>query len=247
MAAPLAGFAAVAATTAFWWAQPLLLLSSLAAIAVVPAYVGALLRRAAGSAAASDSADAARSRLYAGLGDGVRDSLKSVLRAGARLDRTDLSPEDAEILARMRLGARAALVQIDAMPTFAAIEAGEFAPETRCVRPLSACARRRRVAAARRRPIAAPRSACASTRACRTSCAAGRRHLRPASDRPRCRSDPRSRSARRVAVQLELVELAGEAVPARHLVRPQGAAPSACARTPASPSPVGSPERSAPA
>jgi DNA-binding response OmpR family regulator len=131
VAAPLAGFAAVVAMTAFWWGQPLLSLGTAAAIVLVPAQTAALLRRAAASATASASQAAARTRLYAALGDGVRESLKALLRAGARLDRTDLSPEEAEIIARMRLSARAALVQVDELPTYAAIETGDFAPETR--------------------------------------------------------------------------------------------------------------------
>jgi len=129
--AALAGFALVAATTAFWWGQPLLSLGTATVIALVPAYVAALLRKAVSFAAASVGETTARSRLYAALGDGVRESLKALLRAGARLDRTDLSPQEAEIIARMRLSARAALVQIDELPTYAAIETGEFAPETR--------------------------------------------------------------------------------------------------------------------
>jgi CheY-like chemotaxis protein/signal transduction histidine kinase len=131
VAAALGGFAIVVTTTAFWWGQPLLSFGTAAAIVLVPAYVGALLRRAAASAAASAGQAAARTRLYAALGSGVRDSLKALLRAGARLDRTDLSPQEAEIIARMRLSARAALVQVDELPTYAAIETGEFAPETR--------------------------------------------------------------------------------------------------------------------
>jgi DNA-binding response OmpR family regulator len=131
VAAALAGFATVAATTAFWWGQPLLSLGSAAAIALVPAQVAVRLRRAAASAAASAGEATERTRLYAALGDGVRESLKALLRAGARLDRTDLSPQEAEIIARMRLSARAALVQVDELPTYAAIETGNFAPETR--------------------------------------------------------------------------------------------------------------------
>jgi DNA-binding response OmpR family regulator/signal transduction histidine kinase len=128
--AALAGFATVVATTRFWWAQPLLSLGTVAAIVLLPAQVGGMLRRAT-AAAAADAGAAERTRLYAGLGDGVRESLKALLRAGARLDRTDLSPQEAEIIARMRLSARAALVQADELPTYAAIETGDFAPETR--------------------------------------------------------------------------------------------------------------------
>lgn len=131
VAAALAGFAAVVATTPYWWGQPLFSVGLAAAIVLVPAQVAALLRRAEASAAADAGASAARTRLYAALGDGVRESLKALLRAGARLDRTELSPEEAEIIARMRLSARAALVQVDEVPTYAAIETGDFAPETR--------------------------------------------------------------------------------------------------------------------
>ncbi|HEX5317671.1 MAG TPA: response regulator [Stellaceae bacterium] len=129
--AGFAGFAVVAATTAFWQRQPFLCLGLLAAIALVPAYAARKLRAAAALADAANEAETARSQVVAGLGEGVRESLRAVLRAGARLDRTGLSPEDAEIVARMRLGVRAALVQADDIPTFAAIEAGDFAPETR--------------------------------------------------------------------------------------------------------------------
>jgi DNA-binding response OmpR family regulator/signal transduction histidine kinase len=220
VAASLAGFALVAATTAYWWGQPLLSLGSLAAIAVVPAYVAALLRQAAGSAAASDGADAARTRLYAGLGDGVRDSLKSVLRAGSRLDRTDLSPEDAEILARMRLSARAALVQIDEMPTYAAIEAGEFAPETRSFDLYQLI----HGAVATLRPQAADRGTALSVRIdprLPYELRGWPHHLRQlliALAAAAIRGSERAT----VAVQLDLVELAGEAVRLSMTVRQQG-------------------------
>src|SRR5581483_1916331 len=42
-----------------------------------------------------------------------------------------LTPQEAEIIARMRLSARAALVQADELPTCVAIETGDFAPELR--------------------------------------------------------------------------------------------------------------------
>jgi len=99
VAAALAGFATVVATTAFWWGQPLLSLGTAAAIALVPAYVAALLRAAAGSAVATAGEAAARTRLYRGARRRLRESLKALLRAGARLDRTDLSPQEAEIIA----------------------------------------------------------------------------------------------------------------------------------------------------
>ena len=129
--AVIAGFAAIAATTRFWFYQPLLSLGSGAALALVPAYVAALVRKLSRSAAAAEAAREADARLFAGLGDGLRKSLKAVLRAGAKLDRTDLTSEEGEMIARMRLSARAALVQIDEIPTYAKIGAGNFAPETR--------------------------------------------------------------------------------------------------------------------
>ncbi len=230
VAAALAGFATVVATTAFWWGQPLLSLGTAAAIALVPAYVAALLRAAAGSAVATAGEAAARTRLYAALGDGVRESLKALLRAGARLDRTDLSPQEAEIIARMRLSARAALVQIDEMPTYAAIETGDFAPETRSFDLYQLV----HGAVAALRPQAADRGTALSVRIDPRLPYELRgwphqlRQLLMMLVAGALRGSERAA----IAVQLDLVEIAGDSVQLRVVVREQGGrvVPGAAAR-----------------
>ena len=127
----LAGFGVVVATTAFWRAQPVLSAGLLAAIALLPAYVASLLWALVRAREQAEAAGAAKVRLLAGLADDLRETLRALLRAGAKLDRTGLTEAESEIIARMRLSARAALVQVEELPTYVAIEAGEFAPETR--------------------------------------------------------------------------------------------------------------------
>lgn len=230
VAAALAGLATVFATTTFWWGQPLMALGTFAALALVPAQVAALLRRAAASVAADAGAAAARTRLYAALGDGVRESLKALLRAGARLDRTDLSPQEAEIIARMRLSARAALVQVDELPTYAAIETGEFAPETRPFDLYQLV----HGAVAALRPQAADRGTALTVRIDPRLPYELRgwphqlRQLLMMQIAGALRGSERAA----IAVHLDLVEIAGEAVHLRLVVREQGGrvVPGAAAR-----------------
>ncbi|MGH7094593.1 MAG: ATP-binding response regulator, partial [Stellaceae bacterium] len=127
----LAGFGVVVATTAFWRSQSVLSAGSLAAIALLPVYVASLLRALVRAREQAEADGAAKVRLLAGLADDLRETLRALLRAGAKLNRTGLTEAESEIVARMRLSARAALVQVEELPTYAAIEAGEFAPETR--------------------------------------------------------------------------------------------------------------------
>ena len=54
-----------------------------------------------------------------------------IARAGAAIDRGDLDPDEWDKIARMRLDARAMLLQLEDIRTCLEIEAGTFAPETR--------------------------------------------------------------------------------------------------------------------
>lgn len=128
------GLAAFPAGRALLTAHCAAILFAAAAAAAAVALAGCIVRLRREAEAARHRApagDDAAFRLFAALAAEVEESLKAILRAGTRLDQAALPPEQAEIIARMRLAARAALVQAGAAPAYAAVAAGEFAPETR--------------------------------------------------------------------------------------------------------------------
>jgi signal transduction histidine kinase len=81
--------------------------------------------------ARAEAADAAKTRLLAALGEDLRKPLRAIARAGAAIDRSGLDPDEWDKIARMRLDARAMLLQLEDIRTCIDIEAGAFAPETR--------------------------------------------------------------------------------------------------------------------
>jgi signal transduction histidine kinase len=79
----------------------------------------------------AEAANAAKTRLLAALGDDLRKPLRDIARAGAAIDRNAFDPREWDKIVRMRLDARAMLLQLEDVRTCLAIESGDFAPETR--------------------------------------------------------------------------------------------------------------------
>jgi DNA-binding response OmpR family regulator/signal transduction histidine kinase len=124
-------FAIAALATPFWRGLPTMAVGALAVIVLVPLQLGRWLAQRQREVDAAAAANVARDRTLMAASEDVRRSLKAVLDAAASFDRAGLSSQQSDRLARLRLGARAALMQNDAIPAYLAIEAGNFAPETR--------------------------------------------------------------------------------------------------------------------
>jgi len=131
VALEIIAFAAVIAATPFWRDRPLLAGGVLVAMVLLPAYVGAVLHRLGVAKTEAETANAAKNRFLAVLSEDLRGPLRMIARAGAALDRAALDPEQWDMLARMRLSARAMLLQLDDMLNYVKIDGGTFAPETR--------------------------------------------------------------------------------------------------------------------
>jgi len=110
--------------------QPMVLGVAAGAILLAAVVAGACwwLARAKGQA---ETANAAKTRLLTALGDDLRKPLRDIARAGASIDRSAFDPDEWDKIARMRLDARAMLLQLEDIRTCLDIEAGSFAPETR--------------------------------------------------------------------------------------------------------------------
>jgi signal transduction histidine kinase/CheY-like chemotaxis protein len=124
-------FAAVVAVTPFWREHLLFAAGMLLAMVLLPAYVGAVLQRLAADKHAAETANAAKNRFLAALSDDLRGPLRMIARAGSTIDRTTLDPQQWDTIARVRVSARAMLLQLDDMLNYVRIDGGTFAPETR--------------------------------------------------------------------------------------------------------------------
>jgi signal transduction histidine kinase/DNA-binding response OmpR family regulator len=127
----IVAFAAVVAATPFWREHLLFTAGMLLAMVLLPAYVGAVLQRLAADKHAAETANATKNRFLAALSDDLRGPLRMIARAGSAIDRTTLDPEQWDMIARMRVSARAMLLQLDDMLNYVRIDGGTFAPETR--------------------------------------------------------------------------------------------------------------------
>ena len=127
----IAAFAAVAAMTPFWQERPLLAGGMIAAMVLLPAYVGAVLHRLGTAKTGAENANAAKNRFLTALSEDLRSPLRTIARAGAAIDRATVDPAQWDMIARMRLSARAILLQLDDMLNYVKIDDGSFAPETR--------------------------------------------------------------------------------------------------------------------
>jgi hypothetical protein len=121
---------AAAAAVAMWSDQPLLGGGAAGAVVLAAVVTGTCWWLAWGKRQA-ESANAAKTRLLAALGDDLRKPLRAIARAGAAIDRSAFDPDEWDKIARMRLDARAMLLQLEDIRTCLDIESGSFAPETR--------------------------------------------------------------------------------------------------------------------
>jgi signal transduction histidine kinase len=110
--------------------QPVLAGAAAAAILLAVVIVGACWRLAWAKRRA-ENANVAKTRLLTALGDDLRKPLRAIARAGAAIDRSAFDPGEWDKIARMRLDARAMLLQLEDIRTCLEIESGSFAPETR--------------------------------------------------------------------------------------------------------------------
>ena len=122
--------AAAGAGVAIWPDQPWLAGGAAGAVLLVAVVAGMCWWLAWGKRRA-ESANAAKTRLLAALGDDLRKPLRAIARAGAAIDRSAFDPDEWDKIARMRLDARAMLLQLEDIRTCLDIESGSFAPETR--------------------------------------------------------------------------------------------------------------------
>jgi signal transduction histidine kinase len=120
----------VAVGAVIWPDQRVLGGAAAAAILLAGAVVGTCWRLARAKRRA-ESANAAKTRLLTALGDDLRKPLRAIARAGAEIDRSAFDPGEWDKIARMRLDARAMLLQLEDIRTCLEIESGSFAPETR--------------------------------------------------------------------------------------------------------------------
>ena len=127
----IVAFAAVVAVTPFWRDHLIVAGGMLLAMGLLPAYVGSVLHRLLNAKNAAESANAAKNRFLAALSDDLRGPLRAIARAGSSIDRSTLDPEQWDMIARIRLSARAMLLQLDDMLNYVRIDGGTFAPEMR--------------------------------------------------------------------------------------------------------------------
>ncbi|HML11215.1 MAG TPA: hybrid sensor histidine kinase/response regulator, partial [Stellaceae bacterium] len=127
----LVAFAAVIAMTPFWRDRLLLAGGVMLAMALLPAYVGAVMQRLVAERDAAATANMAKNRFLTALADDLRGPLRTIARAGAAIDRTTVEPDQWDMIARIRLSARAMLLQLDDMLNYVKIDGGTFAPEMR--------------------------------------------------------------------------------------------------------------------
>jgi two-component system, sensor histidine kinase RpfC len=127
----VAGFAIVVGTTPFWQPQPALAMAALAALLVLPASVAPPLRALAQASASARAANAEKSGLLSALGEELRRSLESILRASSTFDRTAPAAEYGEAVAAVRDRSRAMLAQLEDVGAWLDIEDGAVMPEVR--------------------------------------------------------------------------------------------------------------------
>jgi signal transduction histidine kinase len=121
---------AVAAAVAMWPDQPVVGGAAVGLVFLAAVAAGTCWRLAQAKRQA-ETANTAKTRLLAALGDDLRKPLRDIARAGAAIDRDAFDPGEWDKIVRMRLDARAMLLQLEDIRTCLDIESGSFAPETR--------------------------------------------------------------------------------------------------------------------
>ncbi len=126
----LALISAVAVAVAMWPDQRALA-GSIAGSVLLAIIIAVACWRLARAKRQAEKANAAKTRLMTALGDDLRKPLRDIARAGAAIDRGAFDPGEWDKIARMRMDARAMLLQLEDIRTCLDIESGSFAPKTR--------------------------------------------------------------------------------------------------------------------
>src|SRR5579862_5556955 len=95
-----------------WSRQPYLAGGAVALLALGSA-AGGICWRLGLAKAHAEAANAAKTRLLTALGEDLSKPLRAIARAGAAIDRRGLDPDEWGKIARMRLDARAMLLQLE--------------------------------------------------------------------------------------------------------------------------------------
>jgi signal transduction histidine kinase len=110
--------------------RPMLAGAAACAVALA-AVVATTCGRLARAKRQAETANIAKTRLLAALGEDLRQPLRDIARAGATIDRNAFDPGEWDKIVRMRSDARAMLLQLEDVRTCLDIESGSFAPEMR--------------------------------------------------------------------------------------------------------------------
>jgi DNA-binding response OmpR family regulator len=79
----------------------------------------------------AETANAAKNRLLAAFTEDLRSPLRAIARAGTEGDRTELDPNQADLLGRIRLSVRSMLLQLDDLLDFIQVDDGSLTPGVR--------------------------------------------------------------------------------------------------------------------
>lgn len=123
------GFGIVVAVTPYWSSQPILSAGLLIALIVLPAYLVSLIRSLMAAKAQAEAANEAKGRFLAMMSHEVRTPLNSVIGFTQLLERTNVTPEQADMLGMVRNSARTLLALISDILDLAKIEVGRTLDE----------------------------------------------------------------------------------------------------------------------
>ena len=124
----IVGFGVVVATTPFWQERPAESAGVYVALALLPSYAATLVRRLHAARAAAEEAAAAKSRFLAIMSHELRTPLNSFIGMGSLFARTNLDPEQRDMLGTMRYSAQTLLGLINDLLDLSKLEAGKLKP-----------------------------------------------------------------------------------------------------------------------
>ncbi|MGH6989069.1 MAG: ATP-binding protein [Stellaceae bacterium] len=125
-ATAIIGFTAVLATTPFWQARPWVAAGIYLALLMPAGYAVDLIKRLTVARAQAEAANQAKSRFLAIMSHELRTPLNSMIGMGSLFNRTNLNPEQRDMLATIQLAARTLLNLINDILDFSKLEAGKL-------------------------------------------------------------------------------------------------------------------------